>query len=319
MKHWTLQVVAFFVAMVIAGGTAVAQVRPDVIYGDDDRLDLHEVRSGKLKAMAASTVALFKASGVRDEDGQSQLTTSSYGGRYNLCEDEPFREQSSGAFCSGSLVGPDLVMTAGHCIRSASACKTTKFVFGFGIGKKGGGTPTQVASSEVYGCSELLGSTVVNSGADWALVRLDRAVANHTPLKISRNGAPANGTPLIVIGHPAGLPTKVAGGATVRTNERTGHFVANLDTYGGNSGSAVFNAISGEIVGILVRGETDYVYDSANQCRRSNECSDDGCRGEDVTNVGELASLIPKRGPAAAFKKPGPAFMSLLNAVEPAR
>ena len=288
-----------------------AQARPDVIYGDDDRLDLHQVSSPKLLSMADSTVALFQGGSVSSEGGTSNLQTSSYGDRYNLCEDEPFRDQNNGAFCSGSLVGDDLIMTAGHCVRSQSSCESTKFVFGFGIKDKEAGTPGSVPSGDVYSCKELLGSTVENSGPDWAIIRLDRPVTGHAPLKITRDGAPAKGTPLVVIGHPAGLPTKIAGGAYVRDADKNGYFVANLDTYGGNSGSAVFNGLSGQIEGILVRGETDFVYDSANSCRRSNVCSDEGCRGEDVTNVDQVADLVPKRGPGAAFKKPESVFMSL--------
>ena len=266
--------------------------RPDVIYGDDDRLDMWAVQSPALKAMAGSTVGLFQSGSVSIKDGQAALSVESYGQSYGLCQDEPFRDQSAGAFCSGSLVAPDIIMTAGHCIRSESACTGTKFVFGFSINSKGGATPTSVPASEVYSCAKLIGREEVGTGADWALVKLDRPVAGHAPLKVNRGGNPAKGTPLIVIGHPAGLPTKVAGGASVR-EVKSGYFTANLDTYGGNSGSAVFNARTGQIEGILVRGENDFVYDSANSCRRSNVCTNEGCRGEDVTTISSLVGSIP--------------------------
>src|SRR6185503_5205699 len=96
------------------------------------------------------------------------------------------------------------------------------------------------------------------AGADWALVRLDHAVTNHHPLAIRRRGKLKKGARLFVIGHPVGLPTKIAGGARVRTASTNGFFVANLDTFGGNSGSAVFNAWSGRVEGILVRGDVDF-------------------------------------------------------------
>jgi V8-like Glu-specific endopeptidase len=309
MRMKSLCLTALCLALIPA--LASAQARPDVIYGDDDRLDLHQVSSPKLLAMADSTVALFKGSGVSMEGGTANLSTRHYGNSYNLCQDEPFREQKNGAFCSGSLVGEDLIMTAGHCVRSQSSCESTKFVFGFGITDKEKGTPDSVSADNVYSCKELLGSVVEGTGPDWAIIKLDRKVTGHAPLKITRDGAPAKGTPLVVIGHPAGLPTKIAGGAYVRDADRNGYFVANLDTYGGNSGSAVFNGMTGFIEGILVRGETDFTWDSANRCRRSNVCSDEGCRGEDVTNVDEVASLVPKRGPGEAFKKPESVFMSL--------
>ncbi|WP_420540401.1 S46 family peptidase (plasmid) [Paenibacillus polymyxa] len=44
-------------------------------------------------------------------------------------------------------------------------------------------------------------------------------------------------------------------GAAVRDNPPNAFFVANLDTYGGNSGSPVFNSDTHEVEGILVRGE----------------------------------------------------------------
>jgi hypothetical protein len=85
----------------------------------------------------------------------------------------------------------------------------------------------------------------------------------------------------------------VAGGASVRRHDN-GFFIANLDTYGGNSGSAVFNEKTGEVEGILVRGETDFIYKGS--CRVSNVCTDTGCRGEDVTRMSELLSLLPREG-----------------------
>jgi len=286
---------------VFAAAPSYAQVSPEVIYGDDDRLDLHQVQSEKLKAMADSTVALMRGSKVTidEETGIASIQTTSYSQSYRLCEDEPFYDQETAAFCSGSLVGPDLMMTAGHCVTTQGSCETTKFVFGFAVTEEGK-NPRSVPAGDVYGCKTLLGRAQQSGGADWAIIQLDRPVAGHAPLKLNRTGNTPNGTPLIVIGHPAGLPTKVAGGAYVRDQGSDGHFVANLDTYGGNSGSAVFNAVTGQVEGILVRGERDYTYRDG--CYVSNVCADDGCRDEDVTRVSAVYDLVPSQGPMAKFK-----------------
>jgi len=269
-------------------------VNVSVIYGPDDRQDTYQVSDERLKSLASSTVGLFKAYQISEDTKTkvSSLQTSNFGESYDLCPDEPYRDQPSGAFCSGSLVGPDLIATAGHCITSEDVCKSTKFVFGFSISKEGT-DPTKVSSNEVYGCQKLLGREQVGTGADYAVIKLDRVVKNHTALKINRSGMIAKDTPLVVIGHPCGLPTKISGGAKVRSTGSSGFFVANLDTYGGNSGSAVFNAVTGQIEGILVRGETDFVYNSTKGCRESNRVPDDGGRGEDVTSISEAAAHIP--------------------------
>ncbi|MFA5140858.1 MAG: serine protease [Elusimicrobiota bacterium] len=287
---------------------AWSQVQPDVIYGEDGRLDLHQVQNPKIVKMAECTVALFKEDRVKidPERKVAVLTTKNYGEARRLCPEEPFRDQNVGAFCSGSLVAPATIMTAGHCVKTEADCKAVRFVFGFGIPKAGAGTPAELPSSQVYGCAAIVAREQANSGPDWALLRLDRRVTDRAPLKLSRDGAPAKGTRLFVIGHPAGLPTKYAGGAAVRDPSPKGYFVTNLDTYGGNSGSAVFNAVTGEVEGILVRGDLDYVLDQERKCFRSNRVPEDGGRGEDVTDASIPGALIPK-------DPPGPAYSELLE------
>ena len=283
-------------ALVLTAGTAASAwaaasaPHATVIYGSDDRLDVYQEENALLRSLADSTVALFQADGVQAKDGLAQLTTTSYGESMNLCKEEPFYEQSTGAFCSGSLVAPDIIMTAGHCVPTPEECAKIKFVFGFAVKRKGA-LPTAVPEGDVYGCKELIGREQVSDGADWALVRLDRKVVGHAPLKLDLSGSIEKGAPVVVIGHPAGLPTKIAGGAAVRDASNPGFFVANLDTYGGNSGSAVFNELSGLVVGILVRGEEDYVLKG--DCRASNVCPSDGCRGEDVTKISNVSGKIP--------------------------
>lgn len=307
-------------AFVSAGFTPVlaADNSDKVIYGDDDRLDMYQVSDARLLKLADSTVGLFQGDNVAMEGDKAKLTTESYSQSYGLCKEEPFYEQVTGAFCSGSLVAPDIIMTAGHCVKTAESCKSTKFVFGFAV-TKAGVMPGTVPTGEVYGCSELIGREQVSYGADWALVRLDRKVANHAPLKYNTQDTLKNGDMLLVIGHPAGLPTKIAGGAVVRDASPKGYLVANLDTYGGNSGSAVFNAKTGVVEGILVRGETDYVYKG--DCRVSNVCASDGCRGEDVTKLSSITSpftkaVIVAQADDARVAKASPAF-ELLKTMTP--
>lgn len=266
-----------------------------VIYGVDDRLDYYQ-SAPAMRKLADSVVSLWRGSDVTLAAGGSyRLATANYGSSMGLCAGEPFREQPIGAFCSGSLVGKNLVMTAGHCIKDENDCADTKFIFGFGL-KVAGANLSSAQASEVYSCKKIvkryLNEDYGTLGPDYALVELDRPAEGKAPLAVSRGGDLKKGDSIVVIGHPSGLPVKVAGGATVRDPSPDGYFVANLDTYGGNSGSAVFNGRTGLIEGILVRGENDFV--DKDGCRVSNVVAADGGRGEDVTKISELASVIPK-------------------------
>lgn len=266
-----------------------SEISPDVIYGDDNRLDLYQVEDPILSVLASSSVALVKKRNLRTREEGVHLVTRNFGESYQLCSSERFRDQESGAFCSGFLVNETTIVTAGHCIRTDNDCEDTRFLFDFAIKTPGAESPRNFSDDQVFKCKKLVHSEARGNGADFAIVELDRPVVGRSPLSFRETTNPTVGDPLVVIGHPAGLPTKVAAGANVRSLGNK-FFVANLDTYGGNSGSAVLNASNGKVEGILVRGELDFIY--KNGCRVSNVCTDMGCRGEDVTNIHEVKSHI---------------------------
>jgi Trypsin-like peptidase domain len=274
--------------------TRVLYDKQKVIYGVDGRKDIFEISDAALLKDADSVVALFEKSSVQDNgDGTSSLVTTTFQAAYGLCNSEPFRKQPVGAFCSGFLVAQDVVATAGHCVDPPNTPPLNQICFVFGFRMAGANTPPgKIPNSEIYRGSQLIGRQLTQSGLDWALVRLNRPVQNHRPAPVRRRKRVGTGARVHVIGHPVGLPAKVAGGARVRDNTPRPFFVANLDTYGGNSGSPVFNSLTHKVEGILVRGERDFTQQG--NCSVSLVCPTTGCRGEDVTRITKLSGQIPR-------------------------
>lgn len=284
-----MKVKGIILTIALACGVS-AQANQKVIYGDDNRRDVYEVTNPLFLEMARSTAALIPTRNLSRSGDETKIRGRQLGAARGLCQDEPFREQIASANCSGFLVAPNILVTAGHCIRGASACNSYSYVFGFETERQGQ-TEYSVSNDNVYSCKRLVKQVLDNrTGMDYAVVELDRPVTGRRAMPFRKSGKVQDGQELVVIGHPSGLPTKIADGAFVRNNSRSVYFSASLDTYGGNSGSAVFNVDTGEIEGILVRGETDYVRNGS--CVSSNICPMDGCRGEDVTRITNVAEIM---------------------------
>jgi V8-like Glu-specific endopeptidase len=277
--------ILLFCGSLMAGSNQV-----DVIYGEDNRKDVFESSNASFIELSKSTAAMIKGSNLKLlTNNEIEITASTLQQR-GICSKERFSQQISAANCSGFLVAEDKIVTAGHCIRSEADCMNFKWVFDYRVDFSNQST-VNVPKTSVYSCKKIISRSLDNvTKDDYAFIELDRKVLDRQPLKVRKGGKVEKGAPLVVIGHPTGLPTKIADGANVRSLQGK-FFVANLDTYGGNSGSAVFNVETEEVEGILVRGETDYVLNSALGCQVSNVCPADGCRGEDVTFIGNVPGL----------------------------
>lgn len=272
------------------------------IYGGDDRKEAYAVKDKRVRPLVEASLALVESADLqKTADGHWTLRTSSYQSDYKLCSSETFASQPLGCFCSGVLVAPDIVATAGHCVKSTADLDHIRFVFGFRM-VDAVTARTTFPDKDVYRGEKVIGRKFTPDRTDWALVRLDRPVVGRTPVAIRAAGKVSNGEPVFVIGHPCGLPQKMAGGARVSNNSPASYFVANLDTYGGNSGSPVFSGKSYKLEGLLVRGQTDFV--STGSCYVSLAYPTTGAGGEDVARTTEWMGSMPGvAGKAAAGKR----------------
>lgn len=307
---------------VISFAAALAVVLPAItladsaktIYGQDNRLDYYEAPAD-MKVLADSVVSLWQSKHVSVSGEKASLAHANFGEAMDLCPSERFREQPLGAFCSGALVGEDLIMTAGHCIMDEAQCADTKFVFGYAVKQSGGKAVTTLPAGEVYGCKKIIkrdldkkpsgffGTAIAvlanitnRMGPDYALIQLDRKVEGHRPLPINRGSEPGKGTPLVTIGHPVGLPLKVAGSATVRNDSPKSYFITDIDAFGGNSGGPVFNAETKLIEGILVLGGQDFVKSPAG-CTIAYTVDQSKGIGTGITRLSFVKSSIPEIRP----------------------
>jgi hypothetical protein len=217
-------------------------------------MDLCYIHDEQVKKNSKCVVAVCLRDSLLDVEGFSLLKVKNYGKTFNLCESEPFRHQpiAAGLLFTGFLVKEDIIATSGHSTDEKDVT-SLRFVFGFEM-KDSQTALTQVPNERIYkGVKIIHRAYNRKSGSDWALVRLDRKVEGQTRAKLSEIDISYD-QPVYTIGHPCGLPLKYATGGYIRDINKA-YFSADLDIYSGNSGSPVFNSITHEVVGMVVRGD----------------------------------------------------------------
>lgn len=284
------RLIIFFSLIVNSSLVFSSMANIKVIYGKDDRLDVIEVQNSMYLDLAKSTAAMIPNSSLVELNSEQISLGGMVLSDTGVCEEERFSKQPVVANCSGFLVRKDVIVTAGHCVKNQFDCDNSSWVFDYKV-DYADQSDVVVDKRQVYKCKEVISQTLDETTQnDYSVIRLTEAVEDRKPLKLREKGTPNVGDSLVVIGHPSGLPSKISGGAQVRSVNDV-YMVTNLDTYGGNSGSAVFNAVTGEVEGILVRGANDYIWNSAKGCRVSNILGSDSGRGEDVTLIKSVQGI----------------------------
>lgn len=307
-----------------------AAAQNKTIYGDDSRLDFFEVTNGLERAAMNKAVSIFRATALEEDGDGFKVKGSVFGSEARrLCPGQRFFEQRGASYCSGTLIGPDLVLTAGHCMgekyKPANRCGTARFVFGFAVERRGE-VPERVSAADVYSCSKVEIYSY-DGGTDFAVVRLDRAVSGRTPASIYTSELPAVGRSIFTVGGPYGLPLKVLNDASVRSvEENKGWFRTDLDSSGGNSGGGVFSSFTGLLLGVHTASfdpdlveialppnhglpETDARVKEG-KCKVITRLAQDGGRGKKayglsaIPGLAELVTRGPSRVAVAADELP---------------
>ncbi len=278
-------VIRLFVGVLLAGCGAgepdqdVGSATASVVYGEDDRREVfqHPSELMRTRALQSSLSLISLTNLVGQPDGSFELSAPTLEQAVGVCSDERFASQLTAARCSAVLVDDDLVLTAGHCLINEEQCQNIGFVFDYRVEQSG--LLATINADDVYQCARLVvreQAPAFDNTPDFAIVQLDRPVAGGKVPAPIRLTAVASDEPLTMIGHGTGLPAKIDSGATVANPRETelDFFTANLDAFGGHSGSPVFDD-AGDLVGILVAGrEPDYVVPQGESCFRVNVFDD---------------------------------------------
>lgn len=263
------------------------------IFGRDDRQDILS-QSSKSELGRSVAVGVLNSLWTDLGDGLSELWADPLSDF--MCSNERFNSQKSVSYaCTGFLVGDDLLVTAGHCgvntgeVRNSSEnyCEAYTWMFDY----RANTDVSAIPNENIFKCKEIIYAVqqeVDGHSQDFTLLRLDRKVSGRTPLKIASLEA-KKGDGVNMIGHPMGLPLKYTPNGRVFKDDEGRSFLTNLDAFGGNSGSPVFNSRS-EVVGVLIAGNPAVATyrDPKAGCDRFNRCDENGKNCTSLGGNGDL-------------------------------
>ncbi len=264
-----------------------------IIYGSDDRTASLDANIPGAQALTLASVAFVPSGSVETIDAEHvRLNGPTLEEALDVCPDEPFAQEPVVSTCSGTLVASDLILTAGHCV-SPTGCGDARIVFGYAQYDEG--QVPILPRANVAECVEVV-ARANQGGVDFALVRIDAAPSEAVPVQVRvGDRSLALGQRLFVIGHPTGLPQKVADNAWISANraDTLDFFEANLDAFPGNSGGGVFDETTGELVGILARGPGGgYVRNPGETCFRAQRVADGHAMAIESTYVARATEVL---------------------------
>lgn len=260
------------IALSTAGAESTGSTQLQVVYGTDDRTTL--TSEFAQSQYVAAIVPWAHLDLDRDADTY-RVDAVTVGEQLNLCSGEPFAEEPAAALCTATLVGTDVLLTAGHCALPR-ICDDYAIVFDYALNDNG--ELDNIPASSVFSCTDIvrrqLPSEYHDTIADYGWLRLEEPL-DRDPAEIATCYVDlTDGDTVATLGFPHDTPMKLHENGTVYDDGAPKYetFISSLDASHGNSGAPVFDD-AGRLVGVLGQGGYD-TYTGADGCELTNYLPD---------------------------------------------
>lgn len=267
------------------------------VFGDGDRKEVKDAE-GYEDFVRATAVMVSKKNIYQDEFYSWSLREilKKKFGTNKFADNVKFLDQPAIGSCTGFLIAPNILVTAGHCIKDIN-----QYVWVFDYTYESEFIDNKKLNFKVdniYEVQQVLASKLDDyTKDDYAFLRLFKS-SDRAPYRFRTSGKVLNNSEVNTLGCPTGLPLKFSRNAKVIDNSPDNWFKSDIDAFPGNSGGPVFDK-NGFIEGILVRGAVaengfddiytgDYKYNASCDCIETENWESvkytAGCQSQKITS-----------------------------------
>jgi hypothetical protein len=204
------------------------------------------------------------------------------------------------AFGTAIPITRNIVLTAGHCLKK-TGLKDFYLVLGY-ADTAPGLNHFDFDTSNIYRGIQIIDladdSTQPNN--DYCFILLNKNLPVLGVLINRQNRTGVIEKDYYMVGYPLGIPEKISLGHLLSHDAGKDAYLLYIDSFGGNSGSPVFESKTDSLVGMLNHGENDFLFQPDIDCKSFLFCSTAPCRGEKVESI---AALLSKPGIKQYLKK----------------
>jgi hypothetical protein len=278
------------------------------VFGNDDRREVKDAYG--YKDFVRATAVMISKEKIYEKEFYAwslrDLLMKQFG-TDKFDKNVKFLDQPTLSSCTGFLIAPGIMVTAGHCVNSMEAANKYVWVFDYTNEEKFiDGNRLRIKPENIFEVEQIIASTFNNNTKDdYAILRLN-TTSDRAPYRFRTSGNVLLNGEINTIGSPTGLPLKFSTNAVVVDNSPINWFKSDIDSFPGNSGGPVFDK-NGFIEGILVRGAVefsdadgrytgDYKYDRECDCIKTVQWDrvnyTAGCQAHKITALPSFALIM---------------------------
>lgn len=260
--------------LLVCGHSAYSKsIRPFAYYEGSPLTPVHQGSSQNIQSYARMVVGFIDKQDLLLQQNRIRFKQTPLQQEYGMCAQQEIAQVPTSFFCSGVFLGSRYILTASHCIEDTKCSdfamirNAQPYQFQFGADRK-----------DVFSCKHIHHI----HGYDLALIETNETYEGPYPqMPALKTAAPEQ--QIFMLGHPLGIPLYLTRGQIEKTKKD--RYIARISAFEGNSGSPVFSQSTGNLIGVLVEGEDDFIEDEEQGCQRLVRCPHGECEGEVISRT----------------------------------